>query len=497
MSQKACEAWGIKKDAYYKAVESLINNKYLVPVRDGSNYYIFHELPEQFRSMNFENQGAAEKTLDEQTVQDMLSGKISEKPPINDWENSENKKTEKPKSNSEIKNPDSDFTKKTSVEPERNNTNNTSNNTSNNTLKDDLNTPHIFRAGKRLIDNQISGAPVSEELIVQRIHDAEDILNFAYRYDDGQYKEIVRLITIEHLTAHDAVTSVMKINTNKELRSMAGNPLFFPVTGLVIFLLVGIVFFITLRTGEYNGALVALIIVWGYCLLYGLAALSERFNFAVMTAMIFVFLLSRPIIASLYGLDWCYWSDSTICRSMTIILLGQIALFCGTVYIEGLVSGGEIRHTAGTLRNEAEIVRGLRFAHHDAEQNDVENHDHAADDRNDPERHACDDHNREAGKLNEREEQHQRAHQLPCFVVLLILCNMRCHVALCQLFHALCLTLDAQRGFLGLIAEEDAPEQIADDRIADERQADGQKCEQNRTGIHSCKPPDCVFYCSA
>ncbi len=214
LSQKACEAWGIKKDAYYKAVESLINNKYLVPVRDGSNYYIFHELPEQFRSMNFENQGAAEKTLDEQTVQDMLSGKISEKPPINDWENSENKKTEKPKSNSEIKNPDSDFTKKTSVEPERNNTNNTSNNTSNNTLKDDLNTPHIFRAGKRLIDNQISGAPVSEELIVQRIHDAEDILNFAYRYDDGQYKEIVRLITIEHLTAHDAVTSVMKINTN-------------------------------------------------------------------------------------------------------------------------------------------------------------------------------------------------------------------------------------------------------------------------------------------
>lgn len=143
---------------------------------------------------------------------------------------------------------------------------------------------------------------------------------------------------------------------------MAGNPLFFPVTGLVIFLLVGIVFFITLRTGEYNGALVALIIVWGYCLLYGLVALSERFNFAVMTAMIFVFLLSRPIIASLYGLDWCYWSDSTICRSMTIILLGQIALFCGTVYIEGLVSGGEIRHTAGTLRNEAEIVRGLRFA---------------------------------------------------------------------------------------------------------------------------------------
>lgn len=155
---------------------------------------------------------------------------------------------------------------------------------------------------------------------------------------------------------------MMKTNANKELRSMAGNPLFFPVTGLVIFLLTGSVFFITLRTGEYNGALAALIIVWGYCLLYGLADLSARFNFAVMTAMIFVFLLSRPVIACLYGQDWCYWSDSTICRSMTIILLGQIALFCGAFYIEGLAGGSEIKHTAGTLRNEAEIVRGLRFA---------------------------------------------------------------------------------------------------------------------------------------
>jgi hypothetical protein len=35
----------LKKDAYYKAVNKLIEVGYLTPVREGSNIYIFSENP--------------------------------------------------------------------------------------------------------------------------------------------------------------------------------------------------------------------------------------------------------------------------------------------------------------------------------------------------------------------------------------------------------------------------------------------------------------------
>ena len=43
LSQKACEEWGLKKDAYYTAKKKLMELGYLTPIREGSNIYIFHE----------------------------------------------------------------------------------------------------------------------------------------------------------------------------------------------------------------------------------------------------------------------------------------------------------------------------------------------------------------------------------------------------------------------------------------------------------------------
>ena len=43
LSQKACEAWGLKKDAYYTAKKKLEELGYLTRVREGSNIFIFHE----------------------------------------------------------------------------------------------------------------------------------------------------------------------------------------------------------------------------------------------------------------------------------------------------------------------------------------------------------------------------------------------------------------------------------------------------------------------
>lgn len=44
LSQKACEQWGIKKDAYYTARKKLIALGYLVPKEEGSNIYTFYEV---------------------------------------------------------------------------------------------------------------------------------------------------------------------------------------------------------------------------------------------------------------------------------------------------------------------------------------------------------------------------------------------------------------------------------------------------------------------
>lgn len=45
LSMKACEAWGIKKNSYYRGVEELIEKHYLVPTKEGSNIYNFYEAP--------------------------------------------------------------------------------------------------------------------------------------------------------------------------------------------------------------------------------------------------------------------------------------------------------------------------------------------------------------------------------------------------------------------------------------------------------------------
>ena len=47
LSQKACEAWGIKKSSYYRAIEELIEKGYLQPINEDSNVYIFHEKPKK------------------------------------------------------------------------------------------------------------------------------------------------------------------------------------------------------------------------------------------------------------------------------------------------------------------------------------------------------------------------------------------------------------------------------------------------------------------
>lgn len=45
LSRADCLEWGIKKDSYYSAIADLIERGYLVPIREGSNHYMFYEVP--------------------------------------------------------------------------------------------------------------------------------------------------------------------------------------------------------------------------------------------------------------------------------------------------------------------------------------------------------------------------------------------------------------------------------------------------------------------
>ena len=56
LSQKDCESWGIKKTSYYRAIEDLESKGYLTH-EEGSNCYIFHEIPERV-SPKLELQGS-------------------------------------------------------------------------------------------------------------------------------------------------------------------------------------------------------------------------------------------------------------------------------------------------------------------------------------------------------------------------------------------------------------------------------------------------------
>jgi hypothetical protein len=46
LSRAACLEWGIKKDSYYDGIKELMEKGYLVPAREGSNYYTFYESPQ-------------------------------------------------------------------------------------------------------------------------------------------------------------------------------------------------------------------------------------------------------------------------------------------------------------------------------------------------------------------------------------------------------------------------------------------------------------------
>ena len=152
LSQKACEEWGLKKDAYYTAKKKLIELGYLVPIRDGSNIYNFYE-------------------------------SLSENP--NEERNSENQKelSEKPKDFSEKP-------KNLSEKPQRNTTYTT--NTTNTTIDVSFNNETLGRPQTPKPEEKETGTfenPIitSREWLIENRNQLVACNNNTFKYNDGKF----------------------------------------------------------------------------------------------------------------------------------------------------------------------------------------------------------------------------------------------------------------------------------------------------------------------
>lgn len=72
--------------------------------------------------------------------------------------------------------------------------------------------------------------------------------------------------------------------------------------------------------------LAVLLAVWLYAVLLGLIRIRERFAYFVFVCLLYVFLISRPSLAILFGIDWKYWKEGTVDTAFAIIYVSIIAL---------------------------------------------------------------------------------------------------------------------------------------------------------------------------
>ena len=80
------------------------------------------------------------------------------------------------------------------------------------------------------------------------------------------------------------------------------------------------------KTQRFNIALAGVVWFWFYGLSYSVINLSDFYAVAIMHFTMFTFLLSRPLIASLYNVDWTYWSEYAIKNALLCLLLSEFAL---------------------------------------------------------------------------------------------------------------------------------------------------------------------------
>lgn len=81
-------------------------------------------------------------------------------------------------------------------------------------------------------------------------------------------------------------------------------------------------------------AIISISLIWIVNLCWGMANIKKRYIFLGMNLMIFVFILSRPIISTFRMDEWWYFSIETVWKSLNTILISLLAILAGGITAE-------------------------------------------------------------------------------------------------------------------------------------------------------------------
>ena len=98
-------------------------------------------------------------------------------------------------------------------------------------------------------------------------------------------------------------------------------------------------------------AIISIMLIWIMNLCWGMSNLKKRYIFLGMNLMIFVFILSRPIISTFRMEQWWYFSIEAVWKSLNAILISLLAILAGGIIAEKIKfknENEEIKHNGSS-----------------------------------------------------------------------------------------------------------------------------------------------------
>lgn len=119
------------------------------------------------------------------------------------------------------------------------------------------------------------------------------------------------------------------IKTCKKIKDKIKNIMEWKYLIYIIMFICISVFCVSIFFNKYNLALISMMIIFIYNVLWSIVDIKKRFIFLLMNLMLFTFVLSRPFISMLRGDKWWYFTKITIQKSLISIFITQIFLLIG------------------------------------------------------------------------------------------------------------------------------------------------------------------------
>ena len=149
---------------------------------------------------------------------------------------------------------------------------------------------------------------------------------------------------------------MMKIRLDKTQNRIQGElRIFSTLVVLVVAVLCAVVIFGS--SFSIHSKLLAVVLMWLYAVFFGISRFEKRFAYLIFVLLIFVFLLSRPIFAQLYGLKWEKWSINTLSIVLSSIFVSIVTLLMSSIISEKISFKPIARVSVTPNERELRILR--------------------------------------------------------------------------------------------------------------------------------------------